>query len=287
MVENGRPDLVHVQVPMKAGIIALWLKKKYQLPYVITEHWGIYNDVEVENYSRKSRIFKFFTKKIISGTSGLISPSQYLVNDMKRYFKIKNDVVIPNTVDTSLFFYRQNKNQIFRFIHVSNMVPLKNITGIIASFKAFLEEGGEAELILVGDTEPSTRKIAEDLHIPGNRIFFKGEVSYQQVAKEMQSSDCFILFSNIENSPCVIGEALCCGIPVIASDVGGVAELVDITNSILTGAQQTSALLKAMHSMVRDAVKYDKKKIAESATAKFSYPVIGKSFDELYSSLTG
>ncbi len=36
------PDLVHVQVAMKAGLVALYLKWKYKIPYVLTEHWSGY-----------------------------------------------------------------------------------------------------------------------------------------------------------------------------------------------------------------------------------------------------
>ncbi|MEQ1676216.1 MAG: glycosyltransferase, partial [Chitinophagaceae bacterium] len=43
MIEKGKPDLVHVQVPYKAGLLGLWLLKKYRVPFVLTEHWGIYN----------------------------------------------------------------------------------------------------------------------------------------------------------------------------------------------------------------------------------------------------
>src|ERR1700730_16493916 len=39
---NELPDLVHVQVAMKAGLIALYLKWKYKIPYVLTEHWSGY-----------------------------------------------------------------------------------------------------------------------------------------------------------------------------------------------------------------------------------------------------
>ena len=50
---------------------------------------------------------------------------------------------------------------------------------------------------------------------------------------EMQQAHSFVLNSNIENAPCVISEALCCGLPVIATRVGGVPEMVDKFNGIL------------------------------------------------------
>ncbi|HXL58429.1 MAG TPA: glycosyltransferase, partial [Chitinophagaceae bacterium] len=42
---HGKPDIVHVHVPMKAGIVAWWLKRSHHIPYVVTEHWTIYNNM--------------------------------------------------------------------------------------------------------------------------------------------------------------------------------------------------------------------------------------------------
>src|SRR5687767_2768768 len=43
--KNGKPGLVHVHIPITAGVFGLWLKRRSGIPYVLTEHWGIYNEV--------------------------------------------------------------------------------------------------------------------------------------------------------------------------------------------------------------------------------------------------
>jgi hypothetical protein len=58
--KNGVPDCVHVQVPVKAGIIALWVKRRFKIPYVLTEHYGIYNREVVDPYEDRSWFFFFF-----------------------------------------------------------------------------------------------------------------------------------------------------------------------------------------------------------------------------------
>jgi glycosyltransferase involved in cell wall biosynthesis len=101
---------------------------------------------------------------------------------------------------------------------------------------------------MVGDREPAICEFAAGIAaIPGS-IEFTGEIAYEEVAKAMQQADCLLLFSHIENSPCVIGEALCCGLPVIASRVGGIPELIDEQNGILVPAADETALLNAMKS---------------------------------------
>ncbi|MEP6700486.1 MAG: glycosyltransferase [Bacteroidota bacterium] len=282
VIENGKPDLVHVHVPVKSGIAALWFKSKYKIPYLVTEHWGIYNDVEIHNYKSKSVGFKRYTKKIFDKATRFISVSKYLAEGVNRLVLKKEYTVIPNTVDTTKFYYKEKQASTFRFIHVSNMVPLKNAEGILGGFRLLLEQNSNAILVMVGDTEIAIRHFAKGLGIPGNNISFKGEIPYQQVAVEMQQSDCLVLFSNIENSPCVIGEALCCGLPVITTNVGGITELVNENNSLLVNVKNEKILAEAMLEMTNKSALYNRKKIAEDAISKFSYPVIGKKLDEIY-----
>ena len=282
IIKNGKPDLVHLHVPMKAGVLALWMKKSYKISYIVTEHWGIYNHIVEDKYASKSIAFKKYTKKIFERASKFISVSDYLAKGVNRQICKKDYVVIPNAVDTDLFYYKEKEASAFRFIHVSNMVPLKNAEGILRSFKNFIQQNINAELIMVGDIGPQIRDYAQTLSFPAGAIKFLGEIPYTQVAAEMQKADCLLLFSNIENSPCVIGEALCCGLPVITTNVGGIPELTSESNSLLIESKDEDALTQAMHEMVGGINNYNRKKIAENAISKFSYSVIGKQINTVY-----
>lgn len=286
IVENGKPDLVHVQVPMKAGLLALWFKKRYKVPFIITEHYGIYNEkIGEDSYINRSAIYKRVTRRIFQQAMGFISVSKFLAEGVSRMVFKMNYMLVPNTVDTKLFFFQPIRQTGFRFIHVSNMVPLKNAEGILRSFREFIVAGGKANLLMVGNLDDTLPNYAISLGLTSDLVSFKGVISYQQVSAEMQESDCLILFSTIENSPCVIGEALCCGLPVIASNVGGIPELVNSDNGILVNPCNEDELLRAMHQVVSGNVQIDRKKIAEDAVGKFSYPVIGKQLDDIYSKL--
>lgn len=282
IIKNGKPDIVHVQVPIKAGVLGLWMKKNYKIPYIVTEHWGIYNNIIEDNYASRSFPFKRYTKKIFQQASRFISVSDYLAKSVSRLVIRKKYEVIPNTVDTDLFRYKEKEKSAFRFIHVSNMVPLKNAEGILRSFKNFIQQKGNAELVMIGDHDPSIKHYAQSLGFPMGILKFLGEISYEHVAFEMQKADCLLLFSNIENSPCVIGEALCCGLPVITTNVGGIPELVDQSNAILIEPKDEDALTQAMHEMASKNSRDDRKKIAENAISKFSYSVIGKQINAVY-----
>lgn len=283
LVENGKPDLVHVHVPMKAGLLALWLKKRYKVPFVITEHYGIYNEeTGKDSYVNRSRIFKNYTRRIFQQASVFVTVSKFLAEGVNRMVGQVNYTLVHNAVDTDFFFFEPKDQSSFRFIHVSNMVPLKNAEGILRAFKAYTEAGGSAMLQLVGNPDDTLPNYANSLGLTPDRVYFTGIVSYQQVAAEMQKSDCLILFSNIENSPCVIGEALCCGLPVIASNVGGIPELVNTDNSILISPGNEAELVATMIKITSVPEKYDRKKIAETASGKFSYLAIGEQLNAIY-----
>ena len=120
------------------------------------------------------------------------------------------------------------------------------------------------------------------------KIFLKGEINYSEVAVELQQADALLMFSRFENSPCTIIEALCCGLPVIATSVGGIPELIDESNGLLITSEDNAALSGAMENLRMNYALYNRKKIAEHARGRFSYTVIGKKMDTIYNSiLTG
>lgn len=277
----GKPDLVHVHVPYNAGLIALYIKIKYKIPYLLTEHWGIYNDEVSDSYKKKSFLFKLVTKIIIKKSVIFLPVSKFLGEAVNRIVLVKDYLVIPNVVDCNLFFFNEKQVPIFRFIHISNMVALKNVAGIINAAKILFIEDICFELILVGNANNDIRKMVNSFGLE-NCISFTGEIPYENVAVEIQQSNVLIIFSNIENSPCVIGEALCCGLPIIATDVGGIPELVNNNNGILVTAKNDLELSMAMKRIIEEYTTYDRSKIADDAKKLFSYPQIGKQINDIY-----
>lgn len=282
VASNGVPDLVHVHVPVKAGLLALRIKKKYGVPFFVTEHWGIYNSIVDNGYTSKSFLFKLLTKKVFTEATMFLSVSEYLAKGVNQLVCKKEFRLIPNTVDSNLFYYKRKDKTPFRFIHVSNMVPLKNVKGILDAFKVVAEANEQVELVMAGNMDDSMEMYAMQIGLPRQQIKFVGEIEYATVANEMQQADCLVLFSNIENSPCVIGEALCCGLPVIATAVGGIPELVDKSNAVLIEPGAILVLSDTMQSMISNHFAFDQKKIAEEAKSRFSNNNVGKKINEAY-----
>lgn len=283
--KHGKPSLVHVHVAMKAGLLALFIKKKYGIKYIVTEHWTGYSDNAIKNIYSSGYFFKRWSKKILSGATLLLPVSHDLGkainNIVKSPFK-----VIPNVVDANWFYYDPRQQEKFRFIHVSTMSFQKNPEGILRAAKLLWGEGFEFELVMTGRVSKLIRDFANKLLLTGNQVIFKDEMPYSGVAKEMQQSSAFILFSRIENLPCVVLEALCCGLPVVTSDVGGIKEVIENRNGILVESENESELKEAMKKMMLNYSTYNKKVIAQTATLKFNYQEIGRQIHDIYSEIT-
>lgn len=278
---NGKPDLVHVHIPFKAGLIALWLRKRYRLPFVVTEHWGGYNTVVAGNYTTKGFLFKWITRKTFAKAAGFHTVSKYLGEQVNRYIGPRTYTVIPNVVDTSLFHLGDRSTKSgskCRLLHISNGAEVKNLPGVIAAFQLLDPE--KFSLEIVGLREADNRRFSE----AHPEITFTGIQPYRQVAVILQQCDILLLFSHMENSPCVIGEAFCCGKPVIAPRVGGIPELGDAAKSILIAPGDIVALKEAIETMEATYTNFDSSQMAAQAAARFSYETIGLSLDQWYRS---
>jgi glycosyltransferase involved in cell wall biosynthesis len=283
---NELPDLVHVQVAMKAGLIALYLKWKYKIPYILTEHWSGYYTQAKDSLSKKPLLTRNLTKLILKKAERFLPVSDALGNQINRHWVQIPYLKIPNTVNTSLFFPAGDPSgNVFRFIHISSLLYPKNPEGIIRSFISLLNQGFQADLVLVG---PLNHFLTEILSISGlspDKIHCTGEITYEQVGIELRKSSALVMFSYYETLSCVILEALCTGVPVIATRVGGVPEVIQEDNGILIESGDEKELLEAMKKMMLNHSSYDKDKISRRATAEFSYETVGKEIVEVYNSV--
>ena len=280
------PDLVHVQVALKAGLIALYLKWRYRIPYVLTEHWSGYYPISKDSLYKKSYLTRFVTRLIIKNAIRFLPVSEDLGKEIDKHWSPVSFQKIPNVVNTDLFYPSENAPPaIFRFIHVSSLQYPKNPEGIIRAFIELLKQNISAELELVGPVNPSLMEFIKATGLRPDQLHCAGEISYDQVSVELRKSSSLIMYSFYENMPCAILEALCSGLPVIATKVGGIPEIIREENGILINVGNETELLDAMKEMIRNYHLYDRRQISHAATEQFSYEVIGKKIVDIYSSV--
>lgn len=282
--QEGIPGILHVQVAMKAGMLARWIKRKYHIPYIVTEHWTGYYPQSIPNIYSGNIIFKNLNRKVLAESAMFLPVSDDLGKIVNKHFIKIPYKVVPNTVDTTLFYRKPPTTKPFRFIHPSNMSYQKNPDGILEACKIVLECGYVFELLMIGNKSEWLDSLSFNYGL-SKIVLIEGTVPYTEVAKQMQQSMALLLFSRFENLPCVVIEALCCGLPVISSRVGGIPEAVGGENGILVESENVAALAGAMMQMMDNYTAYDRTKIAANAGELFNYDRVGRQYAEIYKNI--
>ena len=282
--KNGRPDLIHVQIPMKSGMIALFCKLFYRIPYIVTEHYGFYNPYVEDHFKKRNFLYRAMTRAIFKHASVLTTVSESLGKDINNWVLKKEYTVIPNVVDTELFRFSATKRPgRFQFIHISNMIPLKNAEGIIEAAGKLWMQRKDFKLVFVGEIKQEYYELAGFKNLLNTVVFFEGVVAYDTVAEKIQESDSMIIFSDTESQSCVVLEALCCGKPCIVTNTGGVQELIeDAVNGFRVHVRDTVDLVHKMDRMINEYKVFDKENISKMASALYSYQSAGKQFSDCY-----
>jgi len=282
----GSFQVCHLNVFYPAGIFALELKKKYQIPIVITEHWTKFLPINPNS-------FNFHEKYVISRVgkaAGMICPvSEDLKNAIQKFVPHDRYQVIPNVVDTHLFKIRSPfpENRPVRILHISTLNDAhKNTSGMLRVLAKIFKDRNDCTATFIGNHYGDHfKKMAMNIGLPIDRLEILPEIPLEEIAEKMVEHDCFLLFSNYENLPCVISEALVSGLPVVASDVGGIREMVNAKNGILIPAKDELALEKALTSMIDQIKVYSPKRISEEARKKYSNNSVALKYIEMYKAL--
>jgi len=278
----GNQNLIHANIVFPTGLIALYFKWKYNLQYIITEHWTGYLP---EDPSKIGKLQKYLAKIVIKNAKFVTPVSVDLKDAMLSYNLKGNYKVIPNVVDVNIFKPKINKAQYnkVRFLHVSSLDDKqKNITGIINVVSKLAAICNNFEVLIVGDGDNSSFiKMSEELNLLNSVISFESEKKPYEIAELMQQADCFLMFSNYESFSVVIAEALACGLPIIATDAGGISS--ELTNEYgkIIEPNDEAALQEAMLNMISHHTEYDKQLLSAYA-AKFSYENVGNSYYKIY-----
>jgi len=164
---------------------------------------------------------------------------------------------------------------------VSSWKGQKNTEGLIRAFSQLQKVEPEWECIMYGPVDQELFELVTTLGLT-QKIKFTGEISYESVAEIVRSASAFVCFSNYENQPCSILEALCCGVPVIATRVGGIPEVINPNNGILIEPRNESQLLAALEKVMENFEHFNPESIANDAKEKYSYSTIGKQLSSLY-----
>ncbi len=281
---SGKFDIIHVHILTRLGIIALFLKYLWNIPYIITEHWSRYLPL-TGNY--KGILRKYLTKIVVKNASIITTVSKNLASVMqKRGLYNKRYVTIPNVINPMFFkSYNTKTDNVVHFVHISCFEDRsKNVSGILRAIKVLSSLRNDFRFLLIGDgmNMQKLKEYVAELNISDKIIEFTGELHGEDLAAKMAMGDMTVIFSNYENMPVVIIESFALGIPVVATRVGGISEIVDSEKGILINSKDENALVDALNNFLDNKYRFDSDKLKAFAQKFFSYQAVGKQIVTLY-----
>lgn len=281
-----KPDIVHVNVLTRLGLLALFLKLLYKIPYVITEHWSRYLPI---TGTYRGFFRKVATRLVVKNANALSTVSKNLSNAMQLH-GLDNDNVtlLPNVVDFDKYTISSKieKSDIVQILHVSCFEDKsKNISGLLRVIKELSIKRSDFHVTMVGEGVDLVEMIAyaDKLGLNSNQITFTGLLENEALINQYQNADFLIMFSNYENMPVVISEAFACGLPVLATSVGGIPEFVNNENGCLVAARDEKELLGECNRMIDSIRNFDNQNIRNNAATFFSEEAVADALKKLYS----
>ena len=233
VVKFEKLDLLHVHYAIPHASVAYMAQQilKTQginIPFITTLHG---TDITLVG---KDPSFEPVITFSINHSNVVTAVSENLKKDTLELFNIDKEIeVIPNFI--CLEDYKQTNNKKYKnriaknnekvITHISNFRKVKRIQDVIKSFK-IINESIPSKLVLVGDGPERAKmeRLARELNISTDVNFLGNLKSTKEV---LNISDLFMLPSSSESFGLAALEALACGVPVIATNKGGIPEVVE------------------------------------------------------------
>jgi len=231
VAQSAQLDLIHAHYAIphaSAAVLArqILADKGIRVPVVTTLHG---TDITLVG---KDRSYEPVISYAINQSDAVTAVSNYLKTETLNHFHVKSELeVVYNFIDTSKVILKPDdcikrfaapENQLL-VTHISNFRPVKRVMDVIQTF-ARIQEKIPARLLMVGDgpLRQEAENLAQELGIR-DEVLFIGKS--KDTTRLLACSDLFILPSESESFGLSALEAMACGVPVIATDTGGMPEV--------------------------------------------------------------
>lgn len=218
-------DICHVHFVVPTGLIALWIKKNFGIPYVLTSHGS-----DVEGYNSKislrvmHKILRPVWRRIVREAFAATAPSKHQIRLMDRAFHSRRYVLIPNGLDIKLYDPAgQSKEK--RILVMGRMQEHKNVQTILKAIALIPDDqwhGWQADILGDGPYRKELEQLVRTLGI-GSRVIFRGWIDNgtPDQIRYLKRAAVYITASRFENCPMSVLEAVAAGCYPLMSDIEG------------------------------------------------------------------
>ncbi len=246
-------ELIDAHYIYPDGVAAVLIGKLVGKPVVITARGS---DINVITGYMLPRLF---IKWAVNNASAVITVSAALKDKIKSLGVSQNNIsVLRNGVDLTLFKPSEDRESLRKsldlnkktILSVGNLIPLKGHHLVI---EALLDLPGYELLIAGAGPEEFRLKQLVARYSLDDRVIFLGSMNQADLQKYYSASDVLVLASESEGWANVLLESMACGTPVVATNVGGAAEIVQTeTAGVLVDTRNAESIRVGIEKMIKN-----------------------------------
>lgn len=290
LIKTEKIDLIHAQWMIPQGLIGAYLKKKYNIPLVVTIHGS-------DLFALKGNTFSKIQKFVLETADEITVNSSTAKNEVdSRFPALKKRIsIIPMGIDTKLFAKNnrlKNKYKNYKIIlFVGRLNEQKGVAYLIMAMKKVISEIPNSKLLIAGEGDyiMHLEKIANEMRVAEN-VQFLGPIQKNKLTDYYSLADVFVLPSvtakiGTESFGLVLLEAMSCGACVIGSSSGGIKDIIkDGENGLMFKEKNHEELAEKIISVLKDEKLRLRlaKKGQEFARANYCWDKIAKKFLDVY-----
>ena len=277
-ISKIKPDIVHSQ-SFSIGIPAWTTKKFLKIPYVV---WGQGSDVYLPG-----RFTRMTTRPILKNADAVLALTENMKRELQKIYS-REISVVPNGINLEGFgtSLRNRKDENPKTIlFVGRLHPVKGIQYLIEAMAIVHKEMPEIKLIIVGDGSERLKltELVEKLDL-NNCVHFSGKAPQEKIPDIMFQADVFVLPSLSESFGIVNIEAMAAGLPIIATNVGGIPDIVEEgVNGYLVNPKRPDdiadrILMLMQNDEMRERISCNNKEKAEM----FSWDIVTVTLEKIF-----
>lgn len=276
---NGwTPDVIHAH-EYSAAPVALTLGRLTKAPVVLSEHYSGFALGTLPDRERRRAKWVFEHSRMVCPVS------HNLAQHIRELAPRAQVVPVPNVVDTDVFgpddAVRSSRPP--RIVSVGSLKEIKGHRHLIEAIAELRAAGRNITLDVIGDGP-----LRAELELLAQRaavqdvVRLRGRQDKAAVAGALRAADIFVLPSLWENLPCAMLEAMSVGLPIVATRVGGVPEVLDADQGIIVEPGSATMLADGISRIIDHLPEHDRDASRAKAVANFSYAAIGQHWARVY-----